>query len=181
MDRMLKRTLMIALAALLLLTAACGAEKPQTDGTAAPKESAAASEAAQPAEEKAPADLQQVYEQICALPEMPEMLLMAEKRISGVYGIDTENCRQAIVAVCGDGLRVDEIWLIEADSEESAEKLMALAEGRIEQICSETENYLPDQYAVAKQAKALRLGCYTALFLSPDAESMEQIFRDSVG
>ncbi len=180
MDRKLKRIMMVLLAATLLMTAACGAEQPQT-GEAAPEESSAASEAAPPAEEKAPADLQQVYEQICALPEMPEMLPMAEKRISSVYGIDTAQCPQAIIAVCGDGLRVDEIWLIEADSEESAEKLLALAEGRIEQVCSETENYLPDQYAVAKQAKALRLGCYTALFLSPDAERMEQIFRDSVG
>lgn len=125
------------------------------------------------------ADLQEVYGKILELPEMPEMISLSEKRIESYYGIDTASCPQAIVAICGDGLRVDEIWLIEAPSEKEAEHILDLASKRVGQVCDETENYLPEQYAVAQQARTLRTGCYVALFLSPDAEAMDEILQES--
>ena len=71
---------------------------------------------------------------------------------------------------------MDEIWLIEAADEKAAEALLATARSRIEQICTETENYLPDQYAVAKAAQALRIGNSVGLFVSPDAKAMADLF-----
>ena len=60
---------------------------------------------------------------------------------------------------------------------EQAEEILNIAKSHVEQVCSETENYLPEQYAVAKQARTLRIGSSAALFISPDAEAMEEIFR----
>ena len=40
----------------------------------------------------------------------------------------------------------------------------------------EMENYLPDQYAVVQQAKLIREGRLIALFVSPEAGTMEELF-----
>ena len=122
------------------------------------------------------ADLQRVYDEIVGRAECPEMLLLNEQRIRTYYGIDPEACKQLVLAVSDDGLRVDEIWLIEAQDEKTAEALLAAARSRIEQVCAETENYLPDQYAVAKNGQALRVDNSVALFLSPDAKTLAEIF-----
>ena len=122
------------------------------------------------------ADLQAVYDKIGSSIELPEMLALSEKNLENYYGIDPSACKQLIAAISDDGLRVDEIWLIETGSEKEAEALLALARSRIEQICAETENYLPDQYAVAKNAQALRVGASVGLFISPDAREMADIF-----
>ena len=122
------------------------------------------------------ADLQRVYDEAVSLADSPEMLLLNEQRVKNYYGIDPAACRQCILAVSDDGLRVDEIWLIEAADEKAAEALLATARSRIEQVCAEQENYLPDQYAVAKNAQALRIGRSVALFISPNAKEMAQLF-----
>ena len=123
-----------------------------------------------------PADLQKVYEEIGSRGTLPEMLVLNEQRIRNYYGIDPAACRQLLLAVSDDGLRVDEIWLIETQDEKTAEALLAAARSRIEQVCTETKDYLPDQYAVAQGAQALRVGSSVALFISPDAKEMAQIF-----
>lgn len=124
-------------------------------------------------------DMQRIFEQIQALPDTPEMLLLSEKRMQTYYGVDPAACPQAVMAVSSDGLRVDEIWLVETSGEEAAKDLTAKAESRIKQVCTETENYLPDQYAVAKEGKVVRIGNNVALFVSPQAEALEKLFRQA--
>ena len=124
----------------------------------------------------AAADLSAVYDSISDSLALPEMLVLPEKRVQSYYGFDPAACKQLLVAVSGEGLRVDEIWLIEAADAKTAEAILVSARSRIEQICTETENYLPDQYAVARGAEALRIGNSVGLFLSPDAKAMAELF-----
>lgn len=153
MDRKLKTILMLILC-LGLLTAACG-------------------------QESAPVDLQKLYEQLSTGDEMPEMIPLTAKQMESYYGLDLSACPQFAAAVCDDGLRVDEIWLIEAESAERAAEILEAARAHVQQLCSETENYLPDQYAVAKDARVLQIGKTAALLISPRAGEMEQLFRES--
>ena len=80
-------------------------------------------------------------------------------------------------ATCSEGLRIDEIWLVEAGTEDAAKEIETLAQGRVDQLMRETENYLPDQFVIAKQAKILRNGKTVALFISPDADKMAALFK----
>lgn len=153
MDRKLKTILMLILC-LGLLTAACG-------------------------QESAPVDLQKLYEQLSTGDEMPEMIPLTAKQMESYYGLDLSACPQFAAAVCDDGLRVDEIWLIEAESAERAAEILEAARAHVQQLCSETENYLPDQYAVAKDARVLQIGKTAALLISSRAGEMEQLFRES--
>ena len=133
---------------------------------------------AKPAE---PVDLQKLYGDIAETVELPDMLALSEKRIESYYGIDPAACQQLLMYIAEDGLRVDEIWLIEAADEEAAKKLEELAASRRDQVCAETENYLPEQYAAAKDARILREGKTVALFLSPEAPAMEKRFLAAFG
>ena len=133
------------------------------------------------APEPAHADLQALYDELLQLPDMPEMMPQGEKRIQKLYGIDPTACPQLVMAISKDGLLADEIWMIEAGSEEAAKELVALAESRVKQLCAELENYLPEQYAVAKKAQILQIGANMALFISPQAEEMAARFKQALG
>ncbi len=124
-----------------------------------------------------PADLPAIYEQILQETGSPGMILLSETKIERLYGFHAEDCPQMLIAISDDGLRIDEIWMIEAKSEEAAAELEVLARERAEHLANETENYLPDQYQVAKEARTVRIGKIVGLFVSPKAAVMEEAFR----
>ena len=153
---MKKRIVILTLLAALLLLPACGKKAE----SAAPK-----------------ADLAALYAELTALPDAPEMVPVSEKRMVNYYGIDPAACPQAMISRCSDGLRADEIWLVEAQNDEAASKIKELAEARVTLVGQETENYLPDQYAVVKQAKIIQNGSSVGLFISPQADKMAELFQ----
>lgn len=125
-----------------------------------------------------PVDLNAVYEGFQE--SLPEMLVLDDTLRMNLLGISAEDCTQAVTAVCADGLGADEVWLIEAKDGEALERLKALAETRLEAKAGETENYLPDQYAVVKQAQVVTQGNYLALLVSPQVETLKAAFEDAV-
>ena len=126
-------------------------------------------------------DCEALYEQLLALPDLPGMVPVSERRIRNYYGIDTDACPQVVMAVCEDELRADEIWLIEAASEEAAQELAQLAEARITQLKAELKNYQPEQEAMVKKGQVLQKGTNIALFISPRAEEMAALYRKALG
>ena len=92
-------------------------------------------------------------------------------------GISVEDCAQYKVAICAEGMRADEVWLIEAKDDAALETLKALAETRIEAKLEETVTYAPDQYVVVEKAQILVNGRYLALFISPDVDALKAGFE----
>lgn len=133
------------------------------------------------AKNEAPApDMQKLYEQMQAAVETPEMAPVPENRRSLILGIEDADVRQAVTMLCGDSVRADELWLIEAADEAAAERIEALAEQRLAQRSREMESYLPEQYAVLQQARLIREGRCLALLVSPEAETLETLFRQAL-
>ena len=64
--------------------------------------------------EKSSDDLFELYNQMI---ELDETMLM------NFCGIDAADCAQYAASICYDGLRTDEVWVIEAVSEEAKIKL----------------------------------------------------------
>ena len=120
--------------------------------------------------EEGTADMASVYTQV--QDKLPEMYQMDESTMLNYLGIDTEDCAQAVVAVASDGLRADEIWLIEAKDDQALENIRELAQNRLAAKEAETVQYAPDQYAVVKDARLLTQGRYLALLVSPEAEAI---------
>lgn len=151
---MRKRIAWILLAVLLLNLAACGGEKAKS------------------------VDLNAVYEGFQET--LPEMMVLDEDLMMNLLGIPAEDCAQVVTAVCADGLAADEVWLIEAKDAQALERLKALAQNRLEAKAEETENYLPDQYVVVKQAQVVTQGNYLALLVSPQVDALKAAFEDAV-
>ena len=80
-------------------------------------------------------------------------------------------------AICAEGMRSDEVWLIEAKDDASLENLRQLAQTRIEAKLDETVSYAPDQYAVVEKAELLTNGRYLALLISPDVDALKAGFE----
>jgi hypothetical protein len=123
---------------------------------------------------KAPAksaDLAALYDTLTA--SMPQMLPMDETTMLNFQGIEAADCVQVKVAICAEGLRADEIWLIEAKDEAALEKLQALAEARIQAKDEETVSYNPEQNAVVRNAQVFTEGNYLFLLVSPDVDALK--------
>ena len=157
-----RKRLLLVIAAILVITffASCGNE---ADNTAVN------------------VDIQSFYDKMSSELDITELHTLSEKKINSTYGIDASACPQIIIARSNNALVTDEIWLIEAANAEDAEAYAEKAKTCIEQKCQENENYLPDQYAVAKNGKVVSAGNYVAMFVSPDADAMESMFKAACG
>lgn len=122
-------------------------------------------------------DVQSVYDSMASV--MPEMLVMDEMMMLNFCGIEAEMCEQVAVAVCFDGLRADEVWLIEAKDADALEDLEALAKSRLERKGEESITYSPEQYEVVQKAEVLTAGNYLAVLVSPDVDALVEIWEQA--
>lgn len=126
-------------------------------------------------EEAVSIDVNALYESYSQY--MPEMFYPDEDTMLNFLGINAEDCVQYKVAVCSEGMRADEVWLIEAKDEAALENLRQLAQTRIEAKLDETISYVPDQYVIVEKAELLTSGLYLALLISPDVEALKAGFE----
>lgn len=110
---------------------------------------------------------------------LPEMFYPDDATLMNFLGINAEDCTQYKVAICAEGMRADEVWLIEAKDEAALETLQQLAQTRIESKLDETVTYAPDQYLVVQKAELLTNGLYLALLISPDVDTLKAGFESS--
>lgn len=120
-------------------------------------------------------DLNALYESYAEY--MPDMFALDEDTMMNFLGIDAADCKQYTVYICGDGLRADEVWLIEAKDEEALGRLKEMAELRIQAKKDETISYVPDQYVIVEKAELLESGLYLALLISPDVDQLKAGFE----
>ena len=135
----------------------------------------------QPNAPAAQLDMPQVYAKLQQAAQLPEMIEMDELLMLDYCGIKAEDVSQAVVLVCADSLKTDEIWLLEAVDAKAAGRLVELAEKRLAKKGEESITYSPEQYQVVQKAQLIQVGNYVALLVSPDAEAMAQVFNQAAG
>ena len=96
-------------------------------------------------------ELAEVYADIGKRVALPDMLELDEGMMLDYCGIRSEDVSQAVVLICADSLKTDEIWLLEAVDAKAADRLMELAEGRLAQKGEESITYSPEQYKVHRR------------------------------
>ena len=109
-----------------------------------------------------------------------EMLELNERTISSYLGLNPEDFRDGRFYLCANNLKADEIWLVELENEDAVQKMMDKARERIQVKASSYELYLPEESEIARRGVVVAKGNYLALFLSPDAERMRDIFLASL-
>ena len=108
---------------------------------------------------------------------MPDMFFPDDDTLMNFLGINIADCAQYKVAICAEGMRSDEVWLIEAKDQAALEALQQLAQTRIQSKLEETVTYAPDQYVVVEKAEVLVNGLYLALLISPEVETLKAGFE----
>ena len=126
-------------------------------------------------EKTASVDVKSLYESFRSY--MPDMFFPDEDTMMNFLGIEAKDCVQYQVAICAEGMRADEVWLIEAKNASALENLRQLAETRVEAKKDETVSYAPDQYVVVEKAVILTEGNYLALLISPDVDALKAGFE----
>lgn len=121
-------------------------------------------------------DMAKVYTDITKGVDMPEMILLDADTTLDLTGVKANDCKQCIVYICADGLRTDEIWLIEATDEAAIAGLRSLVDARLEAKAAESKTYSPEQYAIVQSAQMFFYGQYLALFVSPEVETLADNF-----
>ena len=124
-------------------------------------------------------DLDALYEKLLSDTDTDGMTVLSDRKIENYMGIAAQDYAKAIIAICGDSVSADEIWLVEAVDDAAAGRIKALAEERLEYQAEAMKNYLPDQYEILKQGKVLVKGRYVALFVSPEVEKMQALFESA--
>lgn len=104
---------------------------------------------------------------------LPEMLEPDEDTLLNFMGIQVSDCKQYKVAICAEGLRADEVWLIEAKDDAAMKNLTELAEMRIQSKLDETETYTPDQFLIVQKAEIVTKGNFLALLISPEVDVLK--------
>lgn len=170
---MKKLTMILALVMLLSALAGCGSQTAPAE-TAAPEAPAVSNE-------PAVLDLQAIYDSLTSIEGTPEMLPLEPDMQFNFCGINPADCKFSIAAICSDGLRTDEIWLIEANDAEALARIQDAAQVRLHAKDEESISYSPEQNAVVKKAEMLTCGNYFALLVSPDVEAMAELFRTEAG
>ena len=119
-------------------------------------------------------DLQAIYAQMES--QFPEMMKASDVMMLDLFGIKPELYLEAMLYVCADGLKVDEIWLIEAVDKESLATLKLLAENHLNSQKIIYQSYAPDQYAVLEQGVVITEGNYLALIINQNAAALAEEF-----
>lgn len=155
----MKRMTVLLLCAVLLL-AGCGAQ----------------------ADTKAPADVKvaELYTQLEGL-GLPKMVDVNADMMLSLYGIEETDVKQAKVAISDDGLRADEVWLLEAVDADAAQKLKGLVDNRIQQKDDESITYSPEQNAIVKKSYAAVEGNFVFFICSPEVEAMKDAVESALG
>ena len=108
-----------------------------------------------------------------------EMLEMDENDMLDVYGIQTADMKQFAAAVNTSGIDCDEVVLVEAKDADAASRVKEALDKRYQAKLNETENYLPDEYAVIKTCSVVMDGSYVAMIVAPNAADLVKIYNES--
>lgn len=125
-------------------------------------------------------DVNELYAQLEEV-GMPEMVGVDADMMLALYGIRAEDVKQAKLTSCADGLRADEIWIIEAVDADAAARIKGLADNRIAAKDAESVTYSPEQNAVVKKSFLLQEGNFVFFICSPQVEAMTSIVNTALG
>ena len=108
-----------------------------------------------------------------------EMLALDANDLLDLYGVNSADVKQFAAAVNTSGIDCDEVVLVEAVNTDAAARVKTALDNRYQAKLNETENYLPDEYAVIKTCSVTMDGNYVAMIVAPNAEELTKIYRES--
>ena len=120
--------------------------------------------------------LDTIFTQICEQTSVPDMLELNERTITSYLGLLPAEYLDGRFYLCANNLKADEIWLLNLNDDSEVQSMLSKARERISVKADSYEKYLPEESELARQGIVIAEGNYIALFISPDAAKMQEIF-----
>ncbi len=150
---MTKRTILLLLAAVLLLGSLAGCQKKPVT-----------------------IDGEELYAKMAALGQFPEMARRTGDMIYDYYGIDPEQCSQLVNYASADGLMTDEFMLAQAKEEAYAQEIEAMLREQVAHQAETYREYMPQEYPKISGARIERNGCYVLLIVAEDVDKLYALY-----
>ena len=109
-----------------------------------------------------------------------EMMSLTQDDLTDLYGIEAADVKQFAASINGSGIKADEIVLIEAVDAAAAARVKEALDARLQNKLNELENYLPEEYAVAKACSVQSAGNFVAMIVAPNAADLVKLYGESV-
>ena len=108
-----------------------------------------------------------------------EMMSLDANDLTDLYGINSADVKQFAATVNTTGIDCDEVVLIEAVNADAAARVKTALDARYQAKLNETENYLPDEYAIVKTCSVTAEGNYVAMIVASNAADLTKIYSES--
>lgn len=105
-----------------------------------------------------------------------DSITIETEQLLDLYGIKAEYVKESASYMTMGGVFPQEIIMIEAKDEASAEAIVTLLENRLSEILAQSQNYDPENYALAQKCKVESRDGYITLFISAHNEAMSEMF-----
>lgn len=98
--------------------------------------------------------------------------LLGTEALLDLYGITSDMVKQSASFVTMSGTFPDEVILVEAVDEDSADAVQDLLQNRLNEVMVQSETYDAENYAAAQACQVWRNGAFVALVLSPNQQAI---------
>lgn len=182
----MKKTILCLILALCFLLSACAsapaAEEPATEQPAVetPAEREPAETPSEPAATIEAPVFKYIYEEMLAANVLPEMMEFPENMVLDFYGIEEADYDQAIFYQSYDSMLADEVVLISAVDDAAASRVEEMLNVRLDAKAEEAKGYSPEQFAIIEKCSVVRDGLYVALIVSPEKDTLIDIFNNGI-
>lgn len=109
-----------------------------------------------------------------------EPFLLETEALMNLYGIDSQWVASSAGFVTMNGTFPDEIILVEAVDEASAEEVRGKLENRLAEVLVQSKTYDAENYAAAQACTVRVDGVYVCLILSPEQERLSEIYQKNL-
>ncbi len=126
--------------------------------------------------------LSEVFKKISSEVKLSEMVEFDDvAALDRYYGITKEQVGEFAGGINNSGVQQEEIVLIKAADEKSADSIKTALENRKDAKYNENKNYNPEQAEIIKACDVEKDGLYVSLIISPEAEKITKIYESEIG
>ncbi len=94
-----------------------------------------------------------------------------------LYGIAAEDIDAAACYTTMDGVFPEEVIMVRAKDADALKRIEEKMNNRIGEVKIQSQNYDAENYAIAQKCEVQKNGNYIAMFLSPDYDTLTDIFN----
>lgn len=161
---------LLAAAAMLLCAASCSKGSNETDNTQDVSVTDGVSSVS----------CGEIYDEIKAVVNFPEMVSVQPKSLSNRYGIEQNMYSDYVFMTAQEATLCDTVIIINTNSQESMDAVIGKLDSFIRQSRETNVDYNPDQYAILKDASVKTSGSFVYLVFSSDSSLIEEMIKEKL-